>query len=175
MLTSALSLAVEVLSLPLHRCSDPQISILKTRPHYSYPQIPSRLDNHRLHSHCSLPTHTQTVRLALVIISIDLWFEALTCVCECFCAFASAHKVTWVSREPLQRQSPQEKEIPTPDPLYGSLPLSPHWHTLGDCGSLSASNTTFSTQHCQPSSSFAFLFLLAALFAWGKWAVDSQA
>lgn len=71
--------------------------------------------------------------------------------------------VTYVPREPLQCQRAHEKEIPTLTPLIGSLPLSPQWHTLGDCASLSASHTTFSTQCCQPSNSICLPLSLAAL------------
>lgn len=103
----------------------------------------------RLYFSSSAYPHAQSARFTLVIFHID-----------------SSPRLNLSARvflrelEPLHRLckgdinfewTPPWKEIPTPDPLYASLPLSPH--TLGDCASPSASHTTFSTQHCQTSSS----------------------
>lgn len=50
---------------------------------------------------------------------------------------------------------------PPPPPL-ARYPLSPQWHTLGDCAGLSTGHTTFSTQHCQPSNSICLPLSLEA-------------
>lgn len=85
----------------------------------------------------------------------------------------------------FERTPPMPKLLwkgnPHPDPHSPHSPflwLAPsflQWHTLGDCASLSASHTTFSTQHCQPSNSICLPFRSQLSFAWGKWAVASQA
>lgn len=51
-----------------------------------------------------------------------------------------------------------KRKSPPDPPFLWLVPSFLQWHTLGDCTSLSASHTTFSTQHCQPSNSICLCF-----------------
>lgn len=103
---------------------------------------------------------------------MKIFLNLCSCVCVSIllCELKVLHQTSrWhkFQANPSNAKALMKRKSPPPPtsthPFFGSLPLSPLWHTLGDCTSLSASHTTFSTHHCQPSNSICFPLSLAAL------------
>lgn len=130
------------------------------------PQQTLRLQSQASHILPTAHSHTQSVRLSLVInaVGVCLVLFKLVCLYVWAEAFTSAITVINFKRTPFGAKALMKRKSPphTPHPIFGSLSLSCQWHTLGDCANLRTRHTTFSTQHCWPSNSICFPLSLAA-------------